>query len=324
MPQRRLKPILDKDRYSDEIIKELDFHLYDLIYRPLLELLEDETGLEVKWNTKKGLIAALHGGKIQYRDGYFTGQFSSSISKTIRDFGGTWDKHRKSFKIDLAALPIDIKAAVSASKLKTERVQKQLELELDRIEAANDQLETYQIPFGPKVEKILQELDSQFQKVTPKDIMIEPQLDGGVAERLKEQYNKNLNYYIKGWRRDAIYRLREKMEKNVFDGFRAKKMVDTIQSEFGVSKNKAKFLARQETSLLLSKYRQDRYEKIGIDKYQWSTSGDSRVRDRHKELNGRIFSWDNPPIVDTATGRRANPGEDFSCRCVAVPIWEDD
>lgn len=324
MPQRRLKPILDKDRYSDEIIKELDFHLYDLIYRPLLELLEDETGLEVKWNTKKGLIAALHGGKIQYRDEYFIGEFSSSISKTIRDMGGAWDKNRKAFKLSLAALPIEIKAAVSASKLKTERVQKQLELELDRIETANEQLDTYQIPFGPQVEKIIQDLDSQFEKVTPKDLMVEPQLGGGVSERLQEQYNKNLNYYIKGWRKDAIYRLREKMDENVFSGFRAKRMVDTIQSEYGVTKNKAKFLARQETSLLLSKYRQDRYEKIGIGRYVWVTSHDARVRHRHKDLDGRIFSWDQPPIVDQATGRRANPGEDFNCRCVAQPVFDDD
>lgn len=313
MSKKRLKPILDKDRYSDEIIKEIDFHLYDLIYRPLLELLEEETGLEVKWNTKKGLIEALHGGKIQYREGYFIGQFSASISKTLREIGGTWDKNRKAFKLNLDALPIEIKAAISASKVKSERIAKQLELELNRIEEANEKIDSYQIPIVPHVKKILEDLDVQFQKVTPKDLVIEPQLGGGIAERLQDQYSKNLNYYIKGWRKDAIYRLREKMEENVFSGFRAKRMLDTIQSEYGVTKNKAKFLARQETSLLLSKYRQDRYEKIGIEKYQWSTSHDARVRHRHKELDGKIFSWKEPPVVDWTTQRRAHPGEDFNC-----------
>jgi SPP1 gp7 family putative phage head morphogenesis protein len=52
----------------------------------------------------------------------------------------------------------------------------------------------------------------------------------------------------------------------------------------------------------------------------WSTSHDRRVRDSHKELNGRVFTWDNPPIVDPARGRRAHPGQDYGCRCVAVPV----
>ena len=71
---------------------------------------------------------------------------------------------------------------------------------------------------------------------------------------------------------------------------------------------------------MVSKYRQIRYEDVGIRRYMWSTSGDVRVRHDHKELNGKIFYFDNPPITDKATGARNNPGEDFGCRCVAIPV----
>lgn len=321
----RLKPVYDKDRYSDPIAQEIDEHLQNLIYQPLLELMEEETGLDAAWNTKKGLIAALHSGKIQYQDGYFGGEFSASISKTLRELGATFDKNRKAFKLDLAKMPTEIKAAVSASKAKADRIVEKLMAEIKRIEEANENLETYQLPFGKDVDGIIQDLDKQFEKTAPKDmgLAITPNVSAGVAERLKDQYSRNLNYYIKGWRADAIYRLREQVEENAFRGFRSTRMIETIQAERGVSKSKARFLARQETSLLVSHYRQDRCEAIGVKKYIWVTSHDVRVRHKHKELDGRVFSFDNPPIVDTATGRRANPGEDFNCRCVAQPVFED-
>ncbi|GAG93926.1 unnamed protein product, partial [marine sediment metagenome] len=70
----------------------------------------------------------------------------------------------------------------------------------------------------------------------------------------------------------------------------------------------------------VSEYKQQRYLDIGITKYEWSTSNDERVRDDHKQLDGKIFSFKTPPVVDRRTGRRANPAEDFGCRCVAIPI----
>lgn len=46
--------------------------------------------------------------------------------------------------------------------------------------------------------------------------------------------------------------------------------------------------------------------------YVWRTLGDDKVRPSHAANNGRLFSWANPP----ATG---HPGEDYNCRCEAVP-----
>ena len=74
---------------------------------------------------------------------------------------------------------------------------------------------------------------------------------------------------------------------------------------------------------MVSKYRQIRYEEVGIDNYIWSTSHDSRVRHDHRELQGKVFSFSNPPITDKATGARNNPGEDFGCRCVAIPVMPE-
>ena len=128
---------------------------------------------------------------------------------------------------------------------------------------------------------------------------------------------------MKEWSKEAIAKLRGDITVNVVKGFRAQRMVDQIQADAGVTKRKAQFLARQETSLLVSKFREERYKDVGLVEYEWSTGGDERVRKDHKDLDGRIFRYDSPPIVDRATGRRGNPGEDFNCRCIAIPVFRE-
>lgn len=322
MALKRLKPIDSKDSWSEAVQKEIEFYLYDLIYRPLLEILKDETGLKVKENSRASLVSALRAGRVQYHDGYFVGELNASVSKDLRSHGAVFDKTRKAFKIELDKLPFEIKQAVSASNQKTEAIVSKIKDELDRIEENADSL-TYKIDFHDQVEKIIQGLDEQFHKTVVQDFAVEAVIDEKTKSTLQAEYNKNLDFYIKNWEAEAIFRLRSKVEKNVFAGFRAGHMIDMIQSENEVSRNKAKFLARQETNLLTAAYREERYKDAGVERYMWSTSHDRRVRDRHKHLDGQIFSWNEPPIVDLATGRRAHPGQDFNCRCVSVPIYDE-
>ena len=62
----------------------------------------------------------------------------------------------------------------------------------------------------------------------------------------------------------------------------------------------------------------------GVEEYIWSDSGDGRVRESHHALNGKRFRWDDPPVV-TPPGkpvRRCHPGQDYQCRCVALPVFD--
>ena len=52
----------------------------------------------------------------------------------------------------------------------------------------------------------------------------------------------------------------------------------------------------------------DDLKKNEQDYYIWRTKGDNKVRDRHKEREGKVFNWHMPP-----TG--GHPGEDYNCRC---------
>ncbi|MEM7295990.1 MAG: phage minor head protein, partial [Pseudomonadota bacterium] len=52
-------------------------------------------------------------------------------------------------------------------------------------------------------------------------------------------------------------------------------------------------------------------------RYIWRTRGDGKVRSSHADRDGQVYSWDHPP-------EGGHPGQDYNCRCVAEPYYEDD
>lgn len=59
-------------------------------------------------------------------------------------------------------------------------------------------------------------------------------------------------------------------------------------------------------------------KKAGVTRYVWSTQLDERVRRLHRELEGTIQRWDDPPVSGTG-GFRGHPGEPANCRCFPWP-----
>ena len=157
---------------------------------------------------------------------------------------------------------------------------------------------------------------------TLEGITVAPKLTKDERNTIAKAYTKNLDKYIKDFSEKEIVELRSKIEKNVLEGGRYESMVDIIEKSYGVSKRKAKFLARQETGLMMSEFKKVRYLDAGVKEYIWTCAAGSPkhpVRPMHKALDGKKFSWNNPPITDEK-GNRNNPGEDFNCRCYAIPV----
>lgn len=115
-----------------------------------------------------------------------------------------------------------------------------------------------------------------------------------------------------------------KVEKNVMLGFSqgvrheeiAKQLEEFIDPLNGTIRSRAKLIARDQTNKLNGQLTELRHSELGIKRYIWRTSLDERVRDSHRALEGKTFSYSDPPEV-------GNPGEDFQCRCTAEPILSD-
>lgn len=203
----------------------------------------------------------------------------------------------------------------------------------DAFDAMNKKLEQREESFGlrRKLENLahltrkltIAEWKRVVKKTLGIDIMDDYYMGEFYREAMTIWVDENVNL-IKTIPKDSL----TKMKDIVQEGFKSGKTVTSITKEiqrtYGVEKRHARLIARDQTAKLYSKLTQSQQTDAGVEEYTWSTSGDSRVRDRHKQLNGKRFRWDDPPIVDTKTGRRGHPGEDYQCRCVPLPVFDID
>lgn len=104
---------------------------------------------------------------------------------------------------------------------------------------------------------------------------------------------------------------------------RVEDLRNSIMERCDVARSRAELIARDQIGKRNAELTESKYRQVGITKYTWSTSLDERVRDEHSDLEGTTHSFADPPVVDSNTGRRANPGEDYQCRCVAIPVIEE-
>ena len=115
-----------------------------------------------------------------------------------------------------------------------------------------------------------------------------------------------------------------KMRDIVYDGYVSGKtttdMMKDIRRVYRVSKRRALFIARDQIAKLNGAIQRAQQMDAGIKEYIWSTVRDERVRKSHRELNGKKFSWDEPP--ENSDGRKCHPGQDFRCRCIGRPVFE--
>ena len=327
---RLLKPILDRVRYYQIIEDEIKSFLYLTIYKPILDRATGELEKSFE-NASSYLLNAIKSNKIAYVEGFFVGEFNSKVGLEMRRLGAIFNHTRKAYAIDRYKLPIDIQSAINeGDRLLKERVR--------NIYGYLEELNKNPFPKSINLESHFQgifiDLDKQFSSTVTKDLSVPIDKTPYMQEALRKNYIENLDLSIRKLYSESVQRLRTKVYKNVEEGFRATKLVPIIQGEKNISYRHALFIAKQETSLLVSKYREARYTHAGLKRYKWLTSEDSRVRpnaearktghtsNNHRRLNLRIFSWTDPPIVDSATGRKCNPGEDFGCRCLALPIIE--
>jgi SPP1 gp7 family putative phage head morphogenesis protein len=295
-----------KDQYYTPIEKQIQQYFYETYYNPIIELLQDPL-----YNSRSTVITALRAGKISYSDGVFSGKFNIAMSRDLSKYA-KYDSRSRTWK---GNPPPDVLAAAVVANSKNKKLH-------DKINILLNDLQT-EIEDSPKIlamsiESPTKLMDTEMKKDLV-NLGITPELSPFTQQKLIEDYNKNQNLNIKNWNNEQIERLRDTVSRFALKGYRKSALIEMIANEWEVSKNKAKFLARQETSLYMSKLRRERFLDAGVTKYKWSTSHDERVRKRHAHLNGTIQTFGSPPVTDDK-GNRNEPGEDFNCRCVAIPL----
>ena len=116
-----------------------------------------------------------------------------------------------------------------------------------------------------------------------------------------------------------------------YDGTRVEDVATQLEDTFGLTRARAELVARDQVLKLNADMNQQAQTNAGVDKYTWSTSKDGSVRDdpkdrgdpNHAILEGTKHRWDDPPVTCERTGATNHPGQDYQCRCVAIPVLEE-
>jgi len=314
-----LRPIKETPDDWDAVEKAIRDLFRKLLYVPILREISEPS--KVMKNSLESLVKALQDGRITYAKGRFSGSFNATLSKELKGLGATFDRSSGSFKITERELPYAVRSAVKASE---HRFQEKLE----KIDARLSQLSPKELSEKLSVEKhfdrALWKVDRDFHS-SVKGITIAPKLSAHQRQRIALEWGENMQLWVQEFAEKEIKELRQNVMRTAFSGNRRESMIQTIQDSYGVTANKAKFLARQETSLLMTKFKQTRYQSAGVEYYKWGCVTGSKnhpVRPWHRALEGKVFRWDDPPIT-TQPGtpvRRNNPGQDYNCRCFARPL----
>lgn len=284
-------------------------YLYDTLFKPIIEA-NHISQKKIRNNAPNPLKEAIKTGKIYYEDGKFKGKFNAKISKELTELGAKYNSASKTFSIPKSKLPSNIQIAIIQKFYQEKAIADKTIKIIDNINS--DTVDN--LAFTPEYEKITSDLKISIDD-TVKDFAVLPTLKTQSVKQIAEAYSENLKLYIKKFTDEEILKLREEVIKITQEGFRREKLVSLIQERYGVSKHKAKFLAKQETSLLTAQYTKARYQEAGIKKFQWTRSHAKKPDKFHEKYYGKIFDFNNPPIIDERTGQKGLPGERFGCSC---------
>lgn len=113
------------------------------------------------------------------------------------------------------------------------------------------------------------------------------------------------------------------------------KEINSINTKY--TKNKSKFIARNETGNLNGAIQRTQMEGAGFRYYKWMCMLDGVTRDTHRSMNGLVCDWEDDTVYSDDGGKTwkkrtgsmfiGQPGQDYNCRCTAIPFdpeLEDD
>lgn len=91
-----------------------------------------------------------------------------------------------------------------------------------------------------------------------------------------------------------------------------------VPTAYGSLEGRLKVISQHQISSLNARIGAERAAAIGATEFEWVSMEDDRVRDKHRELHGRILPY---PKGDPQEGL---PGEPVNCRCYALAVIPDE
>lgn len=133
-----------------------------------------------------------------------------------------------------------------------------------------------------------------------------------IADHVETAVARNVSL-ITGFGDDLIKRIEQTVYENSIAGNSVSTLKAKLKEQFGISDRRAALIARDQIGKFTSDLNRIRQTQAGVTEYEWLSSRDERVRERHRRLDGKVYKWGE------ATGAEDGlpPGQPIRCRCVA-------
>lgn len=239
-----------------------------------------------------------------------------SINKQISELG----------KVTLSVYDEQITPQIKLQKSRDDNSSYKLDAPLDVIQRAVDVIKG--VSLGIFNSSVVQETASKFVnslnlfnknnisnqgKVKGIDPTVsEPWLESFMKTSISENAS-----YITNIKDGYLANIESIIYQGVKNGSSAKKVRDQLVERVGMSRKRAEFIAIDQTGSILGQMTAKRHKQMGVSKFKWLTSNDEKVRKTHRDLSNKVFSYADPPKVGL-------PGEDYRCRCVAIPVFDEE
>ena len=161
-----------------------------------------------------------------------------------------------------------------------------------------------------------------------------------ISTALESSVVKNVSL-IKTIPEQYFTKIESLIHENVTQGRTGGNLIADIRALNNVTKKRAKLIARDQTSKLVSNLNMERQKAVGIPGYQWRNSKDERVRGKsnpnglykksrfdHWSREGKYYLWEySSKKIIAPNGKPYNnppadghPGQPIQCRCTADPV----
>lgn len=138
--------------------------------------------------------------------------------------------------------------------------------------------------------------------------------------KIAQDYTYNMRYWVKKWEAKNIVKMREDVLNMVQEGARVPAIEQYFTKRWKVARDKAHFLAVNESHLAASVIKATQYQMAGCTQFKWGRSSSKEKRTLHEQYYGEIFSFDDLPIIDEKLGIKGLPRQIWNCKCHMLPV----
>lgn len=316
------KPIEAKEVYINKIARDIINFEWIWYYKPILDILKPNSVI----NQDNALFDAIKSGALYYQNGAFyskTGRFSNILAKELEAIGARYSKYGRCYRLTEAKIPERLLWIIQTTNAKVFSDVVAIKSVMDKFVGNIDEL-VQNIKLTDLAEGMILDVEKRaYENMKANKIqVITPKMTDFRAREFAKNYIDTLRFDIKGKLPEEVVKMREVVGQMAIDGESRITIQKYIENNFIKDQKRAKFLARNESSIAVTEYLSATYQENGSEEFKWVANLDERVRDEHRELNGTTHRYDNPPIIDKRTGTRGMPGEFYNCRCTFIPIFK--